>query len=71
MPGSRPIFSITSISPLPNGQMLGMRKFAQQFEQTRVQSLRDAAATILGHADLARGDAPQNDDWTFTLIEWG
>jgi ligand-binding sensor domain-containing protein len=57
--------------PLPNGQLLGMRKFAQQFEWTRRQSLRDAAATILGQADQARGNQPQNDDWTFTLIEWG
>ncbi|HEY0194426.1 MAG TPA: two-component regulator propeller domain-containing protein [Kofleriaceae bacterium] len=55
---------------LPNGQMLGMRKFAQTFERTGGQSLRDAAATILGHADQIRGDQPQNDDWTFTLIEW-
>ena len=57
--------------PLPNGQMLGMRKFAQYFERTRHQSLRDAAATILVHADQFRGNQPQNDDWTFTLIEWG
>jgi ligand-binding sensor domain-containing protein len=57
--------------PLANGQLLGMRKFAQQFERTRRQPLRDAAATILGHADQARGNQPQNDDWTFTLIEWG
>ncbi len=57
--------------PLPNGQLLGMRKFAQQFERTRRQPLRDAAATMLGHADQARGNQPQNDDWTFALIEWG
>ena len=57
--------------PLPNGQLLGMRTFAQYFERTRHQSLRDAAATILVHADQFRGNQPQNDDWTFTLIEWG
>lgn len=56
---------------LPNGQMLGMRKFAQLFERTRHQSLRDAAATILGYADQSRENEPQNDDWTFTVIEWG
>jgi ligand-binding sensor domain-containing protein/serine phosphatase RsbU (regulator of sigma subunit) len=57
--------------PLPSGQLLGMRKFAQQFERTRSHSLRDAAAAILGQADHARGNEPQNDDWTFALIEWG
>lgn len=57
--------------PLPNGKFLGMRKFGQHFERTRTQSLRDAAAGMLGHADQIRGNTPQNDDWTFTLIEWG
>jgi ligand-binding sensor domain-containing protein/serine phosphatase RsbU (regulator of sigma subunit) len=57
--------------PLPNGQMLGMRKLAQTFERTSSQSLRDAAATILGYADQVRGNQPQDDDWTFTLIQWG
>lgn len=57
--------------PLANGQMLGMRKFAQLFERTRGQSVRDAAVNILGYADQARGNEPQNDDWTFTVIEWG
>ena len=57
--------------PLPNGQMLGMRKFAQTFERTISYSLRDAAATILGQADQVRANQPQNDDWTFALIEWG
>jgi ligand-binding sensor domain-containing protein len=56
---------------LPNGQMLGMRKFAQLFERTRHQSVRDAATTILGYADQTRGNDPQSDDWTFTVIEWG
>ncbi|HEX2691950.1 MAG TPA: two-component regulator propeller domain-containing protein [Kofleriaceae bacterium] len=55
---------------LPNGGSMGMRRFAQQYELTRGQHLRDAAATILMNADQARGNQPQTDDWTFTMIEW-
>jgi ligand-binding sensor domain-containing protein/serine phosphatase RsbU (regulator of sigma subunit) len=55
---------------LPNGGTMGMRRFAQQYELTRGQQLRDAAATIVLHADQARGNQPQTDDWTFTMIEW-
>lgn len=54
-----------------NGNVLGMRRFALMFERSRVQQLRDAAAAILGQANQALGAQPQNDDWTFTMIEWG
>jgi ligand-binding sensor domain-containing protein len=56
---------------LPNGNVFGMRRFAQLYERTRAQDLRDAAATILLHADESLGGQPQLDDWTFTMIEWG
>jgi serine phosphatase RsbU (regulator of sigma subunit) len=56
---------------LPNGNVMGMRRFAQQYELTRSQRLRDAVATILLHADQTRGNQPQTDDWTFTMLEWG
>jgi ligand-binding sensor domain-containing protein len=56
---------------LPNGNVFGMRRFAQLYERTRPQDLRDAAATILLHADESLGGQPQLDDWTFTMIEWG
>jgi ligand-binding sensor domain-containing protein/serine phosphatase RsbU (regulator of sigma subunit) len=55
---------------LPNGNVMGMRRFAQQYELTRGQRLRDAAASILLHADQTRGNQPQTDDWTFAMIEW-
>jgi hypothetical protein len=47
-----------------------MRRFAQQYELTRGQRLRDAAASILLHADQTRGNQPQTDDWTFAIVEW-
>jgi serine phosphatase RsbU (regulator of sigma subunit) len=56
---------------LPNGNVFGMRRFAQLYERTRAQTLRDAAGTILLHADESLGGQPQLDDWTFTMIEWG
>ena len=55
---------------LPNGNVLGMRRFAQIYEKTRPQPLRDVAGTILAHADQTRGNQPQLDDWTFALLEW-
>lgn len=55
---------------LPNGNVMGMRRFAQQYEMTRGQRLRDAAASILQHADQTRGNQRQTDDWTFAILEW-
>jgi hypothetical protein len=47
-----------------------MRRFAQLYERTRGQELRDAAATIVMQADQSLGGQPQLDDWTFTILEW-
>ena len=55
---------------LPNGNVLGMRRFALNFEVTRPQSLRDAATAMMAQADEALGPQPQDDDWTFTMIQW-
>jgi len=55
---------------MPNGAVLGMRRFAQVYERTRGQSIQDAAATMILHADQSLGGLPQLDDWTFTMIEW-
>lgn len=55
---------------MPSGQTLGMRRFAQLYERTRPQGLRDAAATIVQHADESNRGKPQDDDWTFTIVEW-
>lgn len=55
---------------LANGNPMGMRRFALQFENTRGQGLRDAAGSILKHAEQSKGSSAQDDDWTFTMIEW-
>jgi ligand-binding sensor domain-containing protein len=56
---------------LPNGNVLGMRRFAQMYERTRHQDLKNAAASMVQLADQTQEGKPQTDDWTFTLIEWG
>jgi serine phosphatase RsbU (regulator of sigma subunit) len=55
---------------LPNGQALGMRRLGQMYERTRQQELRDAASAIVQQADLTQAGKPQDDDWTFTLVEF-
>ncbi|MBC7975953.1 MAG: SpoIIE family protein phosphatase [Myxococcales bacterium] len=55
---------------LPNGNVLGMRKFAQMYEGTRATDLRGAAAGLVQLADQTQAGQPQADDWTFTLLEW-
>ncbi|MEO8701563.1 MAG: two-component regulator propeller domain-containing protein [Kofleriaceae bacterium] len=55
---------------LPSGGVLGMRRFAQMYESTRTQDLKEAAGTMIRLADHAQGAQRQADDWTFTLIEW-
>jgi phosphoserine phosphatase RsbU/P len=55
---------------LPNGNVMGMRRFALQFELTQGKGLREAASSMVGYADQTLGTQRQNDDWTFTMIEW-
>jgi uncharacterized membrane protein len=55
---------------LPDGHVLGMRRFAQMYEGTRAVDLRNAAAGLVQLAVQTQGPKPQDDDWTFTLLEW-
>ncbi|MCX5742705.1 MAG: SpoIIE family protein phosphatase [Proteobacteria bacterium] len=56
---------------LLNGNTMGMRRFAQEYERTRQQNLQEAAATIRTYASTSLAGQAQGDDWTFTMIEWG
>jgi ligand-binding sensor domain-containing protein len=71
-PGDRMLIYTDGIPEimLSNGTTLGMRRFAQMYERTADQQLRDAAATIVQQADQTKGAAGQDDDWTFALVEW-
>lgn len=55
---------------LPSGQALGMRRLGQMLERTRQQEVRDAAGAIVQQADLTQSGKPQEDDWTFAVVEW-
>ncbi len=56
---------------LQNGNVLGMRRFAQMFERTKSQTLKQAASSIVEQADATQPNrAQQADDWTFTIVEW-
>jgi ligand-binding sensor domain-containing protein/serine phosphatase RsbU (regulator of sigma subunit) len=71
-PGERLLMYTDGIPELelPNGTVFGMRRFAQLYEHTRGQDLREAATMILSHAHQSIGGKPQLDDWTFALIQW-
>jgi ligand-binding sensor domain-containing protein len=71
-PGERVLVYTDGIPEIemPNGQPLGMRRLAQVYERTRPQDLRDAASTIVQTADENNGSRPQDDDWTFAIVEW-
>jgi ligand-binding sensor domain-containing protein len=55
---------------LPNGGSLGLRRLGQLYEKTYGRSLRDAATMIVDQANVSQGGRPQDDDWTFTMVEW-
>ncbi len=55
---------------LPSGNALGLRKLGQIFERTAGKQLRDVASEIVASAAQAQGTTPQEDDWTFAVVEW-
>jgi len=55
---------------LPSGNALGLRKLGQIFERTAGKLLRDVASEIVASAAQAQGATPQEDDWTFAVVEW-
>jgi ligand-binding sensor domain-containing protein/serine phosphatase RsbU (regulator of sigma subunit) len=55
---------------LPDGKIIGNRRFAQMYEHTRGHDLHSAAAMMAQQAEQSLGGRPQLDDWTFAMIEW-
>lgn len=72
-PGERVVVCTDGIPELqmPNGRMLGMRGFTRICERVREVPLEQAVEEIVREADKARQNMPQEDDWTFALLEWG
>lgn len=56
--------------PMPNGRLLGMRRFSKLLEEARDLPLDHAAGHVVGVADALRENRPQDDDWTFAIIQW-
>ena len=55
---------------MPDGNVLGIRRFGQLFESTRAQPVKDAVGTIVSYADQSLATTRQADDWTFALLEF-
>ena len=56
--------------PLPSGRLLGMRRFSMIVEKTLSTRLAKAVEHVVYSGDELRGETPQDDDWTFAMIEW-
>ena len=56
-------------TPDANGRLLGMRRFSKLFAQTAEMPLAQAADSLVFAADEVRGTNPQDDDWTFVMVE--
>ncbi|MDX2091906.1 MAG: two-component regulator propeller domain-containing protein [Kofleriaceae bacterium] len=71
-PGERMLLYTDGIPEiaLPNGNVMGIRRFAQMFERTRENKPSVAAAAIVNFAEETRAGQVQLDDWTFALLEW-
>lgn len=56
---------------MANGRQLGMRRFTKLWSETLGMPLPDVISQLVVAADQVRGDAAQDDDWTFVALEWG
>jgi ligand-binding sensor domain-containing protein len=72
MPGDRLLLFTDGIPECesPEGKMIGMRLVQKAFEGTHGLSLADAATHMVTEFDKVRSTRPQEDDWTFTLMEY-
>jgi serine phosphatase RsbU (regulator of sigma subunit) len=72
MPGERMIIYTDGIPELQlaNGRLLGMRRFSMICERTRGLNLEQATQQIVLASDMLRQNMPQEDDWTFAMVEW-
>ena len=55
----------------PDGNVMGIRRFAQVYERTRAQDPPTAAAAMVRYAEESGAGGEQADDWTFALLQWG
>jgi ligand-binding sensor domain-containing protein/serine phosphatase RsbU (regulator of sigma subunit) len=55
---------------MPDGKQLGIRTLLRIWKESQEMSLEEAARHLVKSVDERRGDQVQDDDWTFTLIEY-
>jgi ligand-binding sensor domain-containing protein/serine phosphatase RsbU (regulator of sigma subunit) len=70
-PGERILITTDGIveATLDNGRPLGFRRFVNVMRDVRNLPLDAAAARIVTEVDQARGSKPQEDDFTFCILE--
>jgi ligand-binding sensor domain-containing protein len=70
-PGDRLIITTDGIieTMTPKGRPIGLRRFVNLIRDVREMPLQDAAERIVHDVDLARAAVPQEDDFTFCMLE--
>jgi len=70
-PGDRLLITTDGIveTAVQKGRQLGFRRFVNMIHDVRTMSLNDAAQQIVHEVDQARAAQPQEDDFTFCLLE--
>ena len=71
-PGSRVIVFTDGIPEIdmPNGRQIGMRRFASLFADSHADAVPLATRKIVQTAEKYLEDRPQDDDWTFVILDW-
>lgn len=70
-PGDRLIITTDGIieTAVSGGRPLGFRRFVNVMREVRTMPLEQAVDRIVRDVDLARSDRPQEDDFTFCVLE--
>ncbi|HTE52378.1 MAG TPA: two-component regulator propeller domain-containing protein [Kofleriaceae bacterium] len=70
-PGDRLILTTDGIvdTTMRGGRQLGMRRFVDVMRNVRGMPLQQAVDRIVHDVDVARGGEPQEDDFTFCMLE--
>jgi ligand-binding sensor domain-containing protein/serine phosphatase RsbU (regulator of sigma subunit) len=71
-PGERLLLLTDGIveTQVPSGRLLGFRTVVGFVRDLRTQAVPHAVENMVRAIDTARGDSPQEDDFTYCLLEW-
>jgi sigma-B regulation protein RsbU (phosphoserine phosphatase) len=70
-PGDRLVITTDGIieTAMANGRPFGFRRFVNEIVEVRAMPLEQAVERIVRDVDLARSNRPQEDDFTFCVLE--